>query len=416
MIFINRVNVYIFKCLVQIGFWKKSEVLSMELRGYLRDDGKVGIRNHVLILPTVACANETCRIISENLPGAVSMVNQNGCGEVRKSLEITRKVLSGLAANPNVFGILMVGLGCELNKAEEMSSIIRSRTKKPMEVLLIQEEGGTLNTINKGIGIARDMIIRSSECSRESFDISDLIVGIECGGSDSTSGLAANPVTGRVSDLIVGMGGTVMFSETPEIIGAEHLLAKRASDPEVAKKIFEMVEEFEADLARVGENVRSAQPSPGNRAGGLSTLEEKSLGCIHKGGTTPVMEIIDYADRPDGKGLVIMDTAGYDVLSVTAKVAGGCQIIIFTTGRGNPVGNPIAPVLKVTANKDTSIKMRDNMDMDLSGVLNGEKSMEKAGDEMLEELISVVNGKMTKSETYGFGFTETVIRRVCDYA
>lgn len=387
----------------------------MEFSGYRREDGRIGVRNHVLIMPTVACANETCRIMAQNLPGAVSMVNQNGCGEVELNRKITRKILSGLAANPNVFAILLVGLGCELNQADQMLSIIRQKTTKPVEVLLIQEEGGTLNTINKGARIVRDLIIRASSCKREPFDVSSLILGLECGGSDSTSGLIANPVAGKASDMLIGMGGTAMFSETPEIIGAEHLLAERAIDPEVGKKIFGIVSRLEKDLERVGENVRSGQPSPGNRAGGLSTLEEKSLGCIHKGGTTPVMEVIDYGDLPTRKGLVIMDTPGYDVLSVTAKVAGGCQLVVFTTGRGNPVGNPIAPVLKATANKETFIKMNDNMDFDMSHALDGKISIDALGEELFKEIIAVANGKKTKAEVYGFGFTETVMSRACDY-
>jgi altronate dehydratase large subunit len=387
----------------------------MKFHGYERLDGKVGVRNHILILPTVACANETCRIIAENLPEAVSLVNQNGCGEVQGNRQITQKVLSGLAANPNVFGIVMIGLGCELNQADEMSRIIRSKTNKPLEVLLIQEEGGTLNTINKGIRIAQDLIRQASSCQRELFDISHLTIGVECGGSDSTSGLVANPVIGRVSDLVIDLGGTVMFSETTEIVGAEHLLAQRAASPEVSSKIFEIVNRRESYLRGVGEDLRSGQPSPGNKAGGLSTIEEKSLGCIHKGGTRPIMEILDYASEPKKKGLVIMDTPGYDVLSVTAKVAGGCQLIIFTTGRGNPIGNPIAPVVKVTANKDTFNKMKDNIDLDFSEVLEGVRSIDEVGNEVLEEIVRIANGKRTKAEVYGFGFTETVMSRICDY-
>ena len=387
----------------------------MKFQGFLRPDGRIGIRNHILILPTVACANETCRIIAENLPEAVSLVNQNGCGEVEINRKITQTVLSGLAANPNVFGTVMIGLGCELNQIDDMARIIRSKTNKPLEALLIQEEGGTLNTINKGIRIAQDFITEASSCEREPFDISHLTVGIECGGSDSTSGLVANPVVGRVSDLIVELGGTAMFSETTEIIGAEHLLAERAATPQVRQKIFEIVERRENQLKSVNEDVRSGQPSPGNKAGGLSTIEEKSLGCIHKGGTTPVMEIVDYAQFAEKKGLVIMDTPGYDVLSVTAKVAGGCQLIIFTTGRGNPVGNPIAPVLKVTANKDTFDKMRDNIDLYFGDILDGKRSINDVGDEVLEQVIRVANGRRTKAEVYGFGFTETVMSRSCDY-
>jgi altronate dehydratase large subunit len=296
-----------------------------------------------------------------------------------------------------------------------MSRIIRSKTNKPLEVLLIQEEGGTLNTINKGIRIAQDLIRQASSCQRELFDISHLTIGVECGGSDSTSGLVANPVIGRVSDLLIDLGGTVMFSETTEIIGAEHLLAQRAASPEVSSKIFEIVERRESYLRGVGEDLRSGQPSPGNKAGGLSTIEEKSLGCIHKGGTRPIMEILDYASDPKKKGLVIMDTPGYDVLSVTAKVAGGCQLIIFTTGRGNPIGNPIAPVVKVTANKDTYNKMKDNIDLDFSEVLEGVRSIDEVGNEVLEEIVRIANGKRTKAEVYGFGFTETVMSRICDY-
>lgn len=387
----------------------------MKFQGFRRPDGKVGIRNHILILPTVACANETCRIIAENLPEAVSLVNQNGCGEVDINRRITQTVLSGLAANPNVFGTVMIGLGCELNQIDDMTKIIRSKTNKPLKALLIQEEGGTLNTINKGIRIAQELITEASSCEREPFDVSHLMVGIECGGSDSTSGLVANPVVGRLSDLLVELGGTAMFSETTEIIGAEHLLAERAATPQVRQKIFEIVERRENQLKAVNEDVRSGQPSPGNKAGGLSTIEEKSLGCIHKGGTTPVMEIVDYAEYPKEKGLVIMDTPGYDVLSVTAKVAGGCQLIIFTTGRGNPVGNPITPVLKVTANKDTFDKMRDNIDLYFGEVLEGERSINDLGDEMLEQVIRVANGRRTRTEVYGFGFTETVMSRSCDY-
>ena len=387
----------------------------MKFQGYIRPDGKIGIRNHVLILPTVACANETCRIIAENLPEAVSLVNQNGCGEVEVNQKITQTVLSGLAANPNVFGTLMIGLGCELNQIEKMSEIIRSKTNKPLETLLIQEEGGTLNTISKGILIAQDFVREASSCQREPYDLSHLTVGMECGGSDSTSGLVANPVVGRLSDLLVNLGGTAMFSETTELIGAEHLLAERAASPQVGRKIFEIVERRENHLRSVNEDVRSGQPSPGNKEGGLSTIEEKSLGCIHKGGTSPVMEIVDYAQNPESKGLVIMDTPGYDVVSVTAKVAGGCQLIIFTTGRGNPVGNPIAPVLKVTANKDTFDKMKDNIDLYFGEVLDGKRSINDVGDDLLEEVLRIANGRRTKAEVYGFGFTETVMSRACDY-
>jgi altronate dehydratase large subunit len=259
------------------------------------------------------------------------------------------------------------------------------------------------------------MVTEASACRPEEVDTSELMIGIECGGSDATSGLVANPVMGHVSDYLIDCGGTSMFSETPEIIGAEHILAKRCGTPEMGQKLLDMCAALENDLKKVNESLRSGQPSPGNKAGGITTLEEKSLGCIHKGGTKPIVEVIDCAHRPSKKGLIYMHTPGYDLLSVTAKVAAGCQLIVFTTGRGNPIGNPIAPVMKVTANRDLFVKMNDNMDMDFSDVLYGKKTMENMAKSVFEAIIEVANGKKTKTEIYGFGFSETVIRRMCDY-
>lgn len=387
----------------------------MKFLGYRRTDGTVGIRNHVLILPTVGCANETCRIIAGLVNGAVSLVNQNGCGEVEGNRKITQLVMSGLAANPNVYGVILVGLGCEPNSAGIMADIIRSKTNKPLQTIVIQEEGGTVNTICKAVKIAQYMISEASSCLPEECDLSELMLGIECGGSDATSGLVANPVMGYVSDCLIDQGGTTMFSETPEIIGAEHILARRCCTEEMGQKLLGLCRRMEEDLLKVNENLRSGQPSPGNKAGGITTLEEKSLGCIHKGGSKQIAEVVEYACKPTQKGLIYMDTPGYDLLSVTAKVAAGCQLIVFTTGRGNPIGNPVAPVLKVTANKELFIHMNDNMDMDFSAVLDGGKTMEEMGREVLTEIVRVANGKKTKTEIHGFGFSETVVRRMCDY-
>lgn len=289
-------------------------------------------------------------------------------------------------------------------------------TDKPLRSLVIQDEGGTVKTICKAVQLAQQMISEASACRQEEVDVSELMLGIECGGSDATSGLVANPVMGHVSDTLVDCGGTSMFSETPEIIGAEHILAQRCSTPEMGRKLLDMCADLENDLQKVNESLRSGQPSPGNKAGGITTLEEKSLGCIHKGGTQkPIAEVIDYARRPSKKGLVYMNTPGYDLLSVTAKLAAGCQLIVFTTGRGNPIGNPIAPVMKVTANRELFVKMNDNMDMDFSAVLYDGRTMEDMAGSVLEEIIRVANGKKTKTEIYGFGYSETVMRRMCDY-
>ena len=387
----------------------------MKFLGYKRPDGRVGIRNHVLILSTVGCAAEVARQVAEGLNGAVSFINQNGCGETEKNLKRTRDVLVGMIANPNVYGAIAIGLGCEINQMGDFLKLVRERTNKPVEYLLIQEEGGSINTIAKATRLAQRMIIEASTCKREECDISNLILGVECGGSDATSGLVANPVMGLVSDKLIAMGATSMFSETVEMIGAEHLLAKRAVTPELGQRILQIVHAREEEQIAVGEDIRKTQPSPGNRAGGITTLEEKSLGCIHKGGHTPVMEFVDYAQEPTKKGLVLMDTPCYDLVSVTAKAAGGCQLIVFTTGRGNTVGNPVVPVMKVTANGMTYRHMEDNHDMDLSGVLDGKLSLEEQADIVLAEILRILEGKMTKAEVLKFGYSETVISRACEY-
>jgi len=363
----------------------------------------------------VGCANETARVVASLVRGTTSLVNQNGCGEVEGNKKLTQTVLSGLVANPNVYGTVLVGLGCEPNSSDIMAEIIQSKTNKPLQAVIIQDEGGTINGIAKAARYAEGLVLEASSCQREECDLSELMLGIECGGSDATSGLVANPVMGYVSDLLVEAGGTSMFSETSEIIGAEHLLARRCCTPEMGQKLLGLCRKLEDDLSKVNESLRSGQPSPGNQAGGITTLEEKSLGCIHKGGTKPVMEVVDYGCRPTRKGLIFMDTPGYDLISVTAKVAAGCQLIVFTTGRGNPIGNPLAPVLKVTANHDLFVNMNDNIDMDLSAVLGGDKTMEEMGRQALSEIVHIANGKMTKTEVFGFGYSETVMRRLCDY-
>lgn len=385
----------------------------MRFLGYKRPDGKVGIRNHVLILPTSACASETCRVIASQVSGAVNIINQDGCAEVKGNEEITQAVLSGFAANPNVYGTILIGLGCESNTPDEMVRIIKEKTNKPLHKLVIQEEGGTVNTINKAVNLAQKMVQEASKCMREEVNIDELILGIECGGSDSTSGLGANPVVGHVSDRLVDMGATSMMSETTEFIGAEHILAKRGATPEIQRQIIQICKDLEDHLFMVNQDLRTGQPTPGNKEGGLSTIEEKSLGCIYKGGTRPVVEVLKYAEQPTKKGAVIMDTPGYDIASVSAMIAGGCQIVVFTTGRGTPTGHALAPVLKVTANKKTFENMKDNMDFDLSEVIVGEKSISYIGDKLLDEVIEVANGKITKAEA--FGFSDIAINRICKY-
>lgn len=375
----------------------------------------MGTRNHVLILATVGCAAETARLAAEGLYGAVSFINQNGCGESSRNLRRTRDVLLGLAAHPNVYGVVAIGLGCEINRMDDFLAELKARTSKPVEALLIQEEGGTIETVAKAKKIARRMIIEASMCRREECDLSELILGVECGGSDATSGLVSNPVMGLVSDRVVAAGGTSMFSETVEMIGAEHILARRAATPEVGQKILDYVKHREQEQIDAGEDVRKTQPSPGNKDGGITTLEEKSLGCIYKGGSTPIVDMIDCAHAPEKKGLVLMDTPCYDMLSVTAKAAGGCQLIVFTTGRGNAIGNPVVPVMKVTANGETFRRMNDNIDLDISGVLTENVSLDEMADRTLRQIADTLSGRLTSAEVLGLGYSETIISRACEY-
>ncbi|HBH1687247.1 TPA: UxaA family hydrolase [Clostridioides difficile] len=385
----------------------------MKFYGYKRPDGRVGIRNHILILPTSVCASDTTRIIASQVQGAVTFNNQNGCSQVHSDQQLTMDVMAGYAANPNVYGVIVVSLGCENCQNDLVVDAIKERTNKPIKTLVIQEEHGTLKTIEKAVRYAREMAQEASLLRKEEFPISELILGTECGGSDPTSGLAANPLIGELSDKIVDLGATSILSETTEFIGAEHILARRAVNEEVKEKILHIVHRYENSLKLVGEEVREGNPSPGNIAGGLTSLEEKSLGCIHKGGHRQISEVYDYAKQIDKKGLVIMDTPGNDASSVAGMVAGGAQIVVFSTGRGTPSGNPIAPVIKITGNKITFANMEDNMDFDASPVIYGPQTMEELTDDLLNMVVDVANGKQSKAES--LGYTEMAIARVCNY-
>ncbi|MHD0317629.1 MULTISPECIES: UxaA family hydrolase [Fusobacterium] len=385
----------------------------MNFLGYRRPDGRVGVRNKIFILPASVCASDTTRIIASQIEGAVTFNNQNGCSQVAGDQQLTMDVMAGMAANPNVYGIIVVSLGCENCQMDLVVDAIRERTNKPMETFIIQENGGTITTIERAVRAGRKMAQEASRLQREEFPISELIVGTECGGSDPTSGLASNVLIGELSDRLVALGATSILSETTEFIGAEHILAARAKTPEIKERIYEIVHRYEKALQLVGEEVRDGNPSPGNIAGGITTLEEKSLGCIHKGGHTEVTAVYDYGKQVEEKGLVVMDTPGNDPSSVAGMVAGGAQVIVFSTGRGTPTGNPISPVIKITGNKITFANMSDNIDIDASPVIYGPQTLKELGEEFLQELVEVANGKQTKAET--LGYTEMAIARLCNY-
>lgn len=385
----------------------------MEFWGYRRPDGKVGVRNKILILPASICATDTARIVASQVEGAVTFHNQNGCSQVPSDMKLTLDTIAGMAANPNVYGTVVISLGCEGCQMDLVAEEIEKRTNKPLERFVIQENGGTIATVERATRAAKRMAQDASLLQREKFPISELIVGTECGGSDQTSGLASNPLIGEACDRLVDMGATAVLSETTEFIGAEHILARRGRTPEVSRRIYDIVHRFENSLKLVGEDVRDGNPSPGNMEGGLTTLEEKSLGCIHKGGHRPVEAVYDYAEIIDKKGLVIMDTPGNDPSSVAAMVAGGAQVVLFSTGRGTPTGNPIAPVIKLTANPQTYAGMSDNIDVDASMLLTNPDRMPELSDALVEEVAATASGKLTKSEA--LGYTEMAIARVCNY-
>ena len=385
----------------------------MRFRGYRRNDGRIGIRNHVLILPASICASDVAHQVTMQVQGTVSFHNQLGCSQTPIDQECTLRTMAGMAANPNVYGTIIISLGCENCQMKLVTEEIQSRCDKPLKAFIIQECGGTLHTVEQAVRCAREMVAQASCMQREEADVSELMVAMECGGSDPTSGLAANPLVGEVADSIIASGGTAVMSETTEFIGAEKLLAKRAVNAQVSAQILEIVRHYEDAMKCVNDDVRKRNPAPGNKAGGITTLEEKSLGCIYKSGHSPIQAVYDYAQDIHHKGLVIMDTPGNDPISMSGMAAGGCQLILFTTGRGTPTGNPIVPVIKVSANRETAESMKDNLDFDASPLIYGDKTMEELRDALLKELAEVASGKLTRSEI--LGYYETAIARVGRY-
>ncbi len=372
----------------------------MKLEGYRRSDGSVGIRNHILVIPTVICASKVAEEIASHVDKAIYLPNQHGCNHLDIDLKHVTNTLIGMGENPNVAAVLFIGLGCETIPTKHVAEEVR-KSGKDTECLIIQEEGGTLRTEEKGIRVLEDMTQKVGNIERKEIDISDITIAIECGGSDTTSGIAANPVAGYVADKVISEGGSVIFSETTELIGAENILAERAVTERVKDKLLKSVKDCEKRALLFDRDIRGVNPTPGNIQGGISTIEEKSLGAVYKAGTMPIQGVLDYAEKPSGKGLYFMDTPGHDVESMVGMVAGGAQLVLFTTGRGTPTGSPIAPVIKITGNAATYEHMQDNIDIDVSTVIEGKKTIEEAGERVFNEAIKVINGKYTKSEILG---------------
>jgi len=372
----------------------------VKFSGYRRKNGTIGTRNHVLLFPTVICASTVVEMIARAVPGTVSVTHPHGCGHLGEEKDIIVRAMAGFCGHPNVAGVLLVGLGCELLTPELIGGELE-RTGQRYETLSIQAAGGTTAAVEKGKALAVRLLEEAASARREPVDVWELILGTNCGGSDTLSGLTANPALGAASDRLVAAGGTVILSETPELIGAEQVLGRRAANDAVAKRINEITSATEAVAIKAGVDIRSSEPSPGNKEGGLTTLEEKSLGAVLKGGTSTVRQVLDYAEKPAEKGLVIMDSPAHDAVCNTGMIAAGAQVIVFTTGRGTPLGAPIVPVIKVSSNSGIYERMKENIDIDAGVILDGDETIDSVGEKIYKEIIDVASGKQAAAEVLG---------------
>lgn len=365
--------------------------------GYLRDDGKVGSRNYVAIVPSVVCTTEIVEAIVSQTINTRGYFHHQGCCQLPPDLDRVTNTLIGLSKNPNVGGIVLVSLGCEGTDNDKIMQEVE-KSGKPIRRVNAQEIGGTTEAIRAGVDFAQELQLIVSSQQREEVDLSKVVVGIKCGGSDATSGIASNCVIGYVADKMVDLGGTVIFGETTEFIGAEHILQRRAINENVANDIKRIVNEMENRAMSLGVDMREGQPTPGNIAGGLSSIEEKSLGAIVKSGTKPIQGVLEYWEEPKHPGLWIKDTPGREPEILTGMAAGGVQIILFSTGRGSPQGFPTVPILKICGNPNTYERMEKDMDVNAGEIILGKRSIEEVGESVFQEIIAILSGKVTKGE------------------
>lgn len=388
--------------------------------GILRPDGSVATRNYIGILSTVNCSATVAEAIARhftpdrlsaysNVDGVVALTHGIGCcmdtgGE---GMQMLRRTIAGYARHANFASILLIGLGCEANQIATLFKAQSLRESESLKAFTIQESGGTARTVAKGIALVEAMLERADRVERKPVPVSRLVVGLECGGSDGYSGITANPALGVATDLLVRHGGTAILAETPEIYGAEHLLTRRAASRQVGEALLARIRWWE-DYAARNHGEMNNNPTPGNKAGGLTTILEKSLGAVAKGGTTPLAAVYEYAEPVEKRGFVFMDTPGYDPVSVTGMVAGGANLVCFTTGRGSAYGCQPAPSLKIATNSFLWRRQEDDMDLNCGSILDGEESVEEAGLRIFRAIVETASGRRTKSEMHGYGQNEFV--------
>ncbi|HEY6980929.1 altronate dehydratase family protein [Reyranella sp.] len=385
--------------------------------GYRRADGRAATRNYVGIVTTVNCSAATSRMIAAklaplvdnypNIDGIVPLTHGGGCGMAASGLEmdVLRRTLAGYARHPNMAAVVVLGLGCEANQISGLMSAEGLKEGPNFIPMTIQDEGGVAKTVMRAVGFLKELLPDVNDVGRETISAGELILALQCGGSDGYSGISANPALGAAVDLLVRNGGTAVLSETPEIYGAEHLLTRRAVSRQVGEKLVRRIRWWEEHCARTGGEMNN-NPSPGNKAGGLTTILEKSLGAVAKGGTTNLVDVYEYAQPITARGFVYMDSPGYDPVSATGQVAGGANVLCFTTGRGSVFGCKPTPSLKLATNTSLYRRMTDDMDINCGAIVDGEQGIQESGREIFELILKTASGQKTKSEALGIGDDE----------
>ena len=397
-----------------------SKVKQAMFNGIFRRDGRVATRNYIGVLATVNCSASVACFIADsftrdilaefpNVDGVVALGHGTGCAMIPdgEGFVLLQRTLAGYARHPNFAGILLVGLGCEVNQMDCLLNNMHLKQGPLLRTIEIQKAGGTQETVRQGVASVREMLAEANHVERHLVPASHLVLALECGGSDAYSGISANPALGVAVDLLVKNGGTAILSETPEIYGAEHLLTRRAVNRDVGEKLVQYIRWWEEHTSSLGGEINN-NPTPGNKAGGLTTILEKSLGAAAKGGTTNLMEVYGYAEPVAAKGLVFMDTPGYDAVSVTGMVAGGANVICFTTGRGSVCGFKPVPTLKLASNTEMYRRLTDDMDVNCGLIVDGQSTVQEMGEAIFRLILETASGKQTRSELLGFGDSEFV--------